>query len=713
MPEPHTAAAANLSAVLRTVRQARSNDALSATHLEPHAEVLSSIEPLNRLAASRSVSVSVVTLDLISEAINTVGDLPAPRPLPAKVVRDILSRILVHKTPRLIARKRLVERWGAKHNFGLDALRKAQGIEDRCIRELANHALEVAAAEAPPAEGERPAESRAVRHEELFFGLVLWLGTDTEPTIERMEGLLSEAGFKVEQIKLSHFLNKASSGGFAVAERKENQIGYLTERMDAGDRARELEPSILATMAVGEIRERRHKHQSDPESEEQYRGVAYILDSLMHPAEVELLRETYGSLFFLVAIHEDEEKRRKRLLDHNGMISWKKQNGSEAAPAVIEELLGRNKGVGRRSISSPKRPNLIAVEKVFHQADVFVDVANPTRRGNYQDDDARGLSDFTIDQFIAQIFSNPFNVPTRHEAGMAHAYVESRRSGSVARRVGAGICTMKGDLISVGMNEVPAPWGGQYPQRDLSDGRDHVYSASDDPTKSIDPSDDARADLLLDVISGLYHLGILTPEGQQELLGGTPGEADFTTAAIDLIDRNPELAETRLFDVIEFGRTVHAEMAAILNATSRNQSVEGAVLYCTTFPCHECSRHIIMSGLRRVVYVEPYPKSRVLELHRDAIRLDRGPAEDRIVEFLPFIGIAPRRHSDLYSALPRKQDLPGGRTCKVDWGFATAPIRDTIEPSDLRRKILQFAAIDAMEGAVIKVRDGLLAHLSG
>jgi deoxycytidylate deaminase len=28
-----------------------------------------------------------------------------------------------------------------------------------------------------------------------------------------------------------------------------------------------------------------------------------------------------------------------------------------------------------------------------------------------------------------------------------------------------------------------------------------------------------------------------------------------------------------------------------------------------SFPCHMCARHIIATGLREVVYIEPYPKS--------------------------------------------------------------------------------------------------------
>lgn len=45
---------------------------------------------------------------------------------------------------------------------------------------------------------------------------------------------------------------------------------------------------------------------------------------------------------------------------------------------------------------------------------------------------------------------------------------------------------------------------------------------------------------------------------------------------------------------------VHAEPNAILNATT---SLEGATLYVTLFPCHECVKLIIQSGIKEIVYI--------------------------------------------------------------------------------------------------------------
>src|SRR6056300_355969 len=49
----------------------------------------------------------------------------------------------------------------------------------------------------------------------------------------------------------------------------------------------------------------------------------------------------------------------------------------------------------------------------------------------------------------------------------------------------------------------------------------------------------------------------------------------------------------------KYAYVVHAEANAILNATT---SLQGASLYVNLFPCNECAKLIIQSGIREVVY---------------------------------------------------------------------------------------------------------------
>jgi deoxycytidylate deaminase len=112
-----------------------------------------------------------------------------------------------------------------------------------------------------------------------------------------------------------------------------------------------------------------------------------------------------------------------------------------------------------------------------------------------------------------------------------------------------------------------------------------------------------------------------------------------------------------VFDITEYGRAVHAEMEALLACARTGVSPKDGTLYTTTFPCHNCARHIIASGVRRVVYIEPYSKSRAKDLHYDSISLaDEGELGSGVnsgqhhkVSFQPFVGIGPRRYFDLFS----------------------------------------------------------------
>lgn len=51
---------------------------------------------------------------------------------------------------------------------------------------------------------------------------------------------------------------------------------------------------------------------------------------------------------------------------------------------------------------------------------------------------------------------------------------------------------------------------------------------------------------------------------------------------------------------------LHAEANAILKVASSTQSCNGATLYLTLSPCRDCSKLILQSGIKRVVYTKAY-----------------------------------------------------------------------------------------------------------
>lgn len=74
---------------------------------------------------------------------------------------------------------------------------------------------------------------------------------------------------------------------------------------------------------------------------------------------------------------------------------------------------------------------------------------------------------------------------------------------------------------------------------------------------------------------------------------------------------------------------LHAEANAITKVARSNNSSEGATIYITASPCMECSKLIIQSGIKRVVYGEKYRLMEGVELlERAGIQVDFMPFEE-------------------------------------------------------------------------------------
>ncbi|MEE4115138.1 MAG: dCMP deaminase family protein [Marinilabiliaceae bacterium] len=71
---------------------------------------------------------------------------------------------------------------------------------------------------------------------------------------------------------------------------------------------------------------------------------------------------------------------------------------------------------------------------------------------------------------------------------------------------------------------------------------------------------------------------------------------------------------------------LHAEANAITKVAKSNNSSQDATLYVTSAPCMECSKLIIQSGIKRVVYCNEYSKRDGLDL------LERAGIEIQYIE---------------------------------------------------------------------------------
>lgn len=228
----------------------------------------------------------------------------------------------------------------------------------------------------------------------------------------------------------------------------------------------------------------------------------------------------------------------------------------------------------------------------------------------------------------------------------------SLRSADLSRQVGAAIFTDDGELITQGCNEVPKAFGGTYWEGEEPDYRDVMIGH--------DPNDNMKKEVLRDLLERLQKGGMLSDAA----LSHGP-----TAQLLDILCKAPSsdgkalkgegsLVGASLLDLTEFGRIVHAEMCAVCDAARLGRSIKGATLYCTTFPCHNCAKHLLAAGVKKVVYIEPYPKSKVNDLHSNEIEVETQVTGK--VSFLPFLGISPYRYRDIFQKGKRKN--PDGKS---------------------------------------------------
>ena len=101
----------------------------------------------------------------------------------------------------------------------------------------------------------------------------------------------------------------------------------------------------------------------------------------------------------------------------------------------------------------------------------------------------------------------------------------------------------------------------------------------------------------------------------------------------------------RTGEVTKYPYVVHAELNAILNANGRD--LRGSRLYVALFPCNECAKAIIQSGVKEVLYLSDkykdtmgnFASKRMLDAAgvkytqlraiRESITLDFIPEEER------------------------------------------------------------------------------------
>jgi deoxycytidylate deaminase len=465
------------------------------------------------------------------------------------------------------------------------------------------------------------AKSFALEHEiaetELVFGLVGALGTEMEKVSGDLHLALEEFGYHASEIRLSHLLREVDWDEALNGDAKLDS--YIAEHMNAGDRLRRewRRPDALALLAVAKIVAER---ESLARAEEPVQRRAWILRQMKTPDEVQALRDVYGSRFFLISAYSPDDERVERL---NEEITASRRTSDHSKWDVeAAELLRRD-----QAEDPPYGQN---VRDTFHRADLFVDAG---RDANLRPQ---------LDRLLEILLANPFKAPTKDEFALFEADGAARMSAEPGRQVGAALVNDQGEIIALGTNEVPRPGGGVYREGsnepNVPDQREFRFGSNDEE-RGIDTNDRVQREIANEIADVL-----------------NADERQWLREDVDPDDLLAAILTTRLGDLTEFGRAMHAEMSAILDAARNGRAVAGASIYVTTFPCHNCARHIVGAGIRSCVFLAPYAKSQAAMLHRDALDVARSAPAIGKVSFEPFVGVAPRRYAELFTWARRKSD---------------------------------------------------------
>lgn len=482
--------------------------------------------------------------------------------------------------------------------------------------------------------------------QELVFAMVGPVGSGCTTVADHIKAeLQSRYGYAVpDVITVSSIIRESANlVDIKIPERSDFE-NYLNRSQEAGNRLRQkFGEEYLIKRAIERIHKSRESLGGYSNGNILPKRIAYIIDSVKNTEELKLLRSIYRETLVVVGVFAPSSQRASRL-DVPLM-------DATAIGMLFEKDMGEKHHFGQ------------ATRKVFTKSDWFIsndsDLTNLKKK-------VRRLTDLCFDIGI--------NTPTKSEAAMYKANAIAGNSACLSRQVGAAIVSASGEFIGVGWNDVPRFGGGLYDedQRQSTDVDNRCYAWGGSKCHNESTRNDI-IDKIVNIISGSSYVKAKAKHEEiRASLMGSPVDA-----------------------LIEFSRSIHAEMEAILSvAREGKHSLVGATLYTNTYPCHNCARHIVAAGIKDVVYIEPYLKSIAIPLHSDSISED-PENRDQKVFFQQFDGVSPRNYLKFFRS-ERERKGERGRFLP---GETKSALPRLVTPLDAASKYEEFVIASLVDQA--------------
>lgn len=323
-----------------------------------------------------------------------------------------------------------------------------------------------------------------------------------------------------------------------------------------------------------------------------------VIDSIRNSLEAFYLRERY-SAFYLIAVHDDEHHDKhliQKISDLFGERIRDKENSRRQIDLIFEKV---------KRLNAEEVKNKDFEEGFFYSPNVSQCISDAEIHiANTEGMKPESPSFYTMAEqwmkYAALILHPGLITPSSEERCMVVAYTAKFNSSCLSRQVGAVITNEYHSIRTIGWNEVPyghIPCGlrdfrellSKNPEAEVPNYK-YVYSEYERGTSKYEKS---KMTFLQSMDDDLHYLNNV-----ENNLKGLPFPYCFKSMHNRYEDEKNQVHT----------RSLHAEENAMLQMVKfGGEKLINGIIYVTASPCELCSKKLYQIGVRKIVYIDPYP----------------------------------------------------------------------------------------------------------
>lgn len=303
---------------------------------------------------------------------------------------------------------------------------------------------------------------------------------------------------------------------------------------------------------------------------------AYIvIDAFRNPIEIMYFKERY-SAFYIFSINAEQKHIEDRLSRHLKMSisEIEKQDEKENPKDIID-----------------KPENFVSqnIKACIQKSDIHI--ANNGMYGNSYYHELYGQ----IIKYISLIQHPGLITPSLDEKMMQVAHTAKLNSACLSRQVGASITNEYGSLKAIGWNSVA---DGQTPC--LLRSKDELIKGTVSNSFSLYEKSEKFKKAIIDFYPNINNKNL---KGRNQSFCFSEIHNNQIMAEKNQNTKNCKCDKNQVHT-----RSLHAEENAFLQISKYGgEGIKDGTLYSTASPCELCSKKAYQLGIKRIVYIDPYP----------------------------------------------------------------------------------------------------------